>query len=242
MRRQIYLRTASADTPVSAHLLRRLVFYKNPDILLDIPARNQDLTFNGTLDLLRQNNVHATNSKQFFKSFAFFTNDGKFNRLAQLLSDQNDSPIAITRFAVTTKDVMGNRLDFGNESLLLIVNEVLGYFKMIFRNKKVDLSTGIRKEASLFDLDAVREAWVNACAHNAWNELIPPAIHVYDDRFEFISHGGIPYGLSPKEFYSGMSHPVNPRLFDVFTACNFSEKTGYGVPKIIPFTGRRPFL
>ena len=58
--------------------------------------------------------------------------------------------------------------------------------------RRVNLTSGIRRETSLFDLEAVREAWINACVHNAWREYIPPAVHIYNDRLEIISYGGLP--------------------------------------------------
>lgn len=137
--------------------------------------------------------------------------------------------------------MLNRKNGFNGESLLLTVQNVLDYFQSFLLSKKVDLSTGIRTETPLFDFGAFRGAWINACVHNTWREAIPPAIYFYDDRLEIISYGGIPYTLTEKEFYKGVSKPVNRKLFDIFVACHFSEQTGFGVPEIIKTYGREAF-
>lgn len=107
--------------------------------------------------------------------------------------------------------------------------------------KRVDLSAGTRHESSLFDLGAVREAWINACVHNAWREYIPPAVHIYSDRLEIISYGGLPYNLTQSEFYRGVSKPVNARLFEIFVTCGLSKQGRSGVPTVISSYGKKAF-
>ena len=85
---------------------------------------------------------------------------------------------------------------------------------------------------------AFREAWNNACVHNYWVNMIPPAVHIFDDRMEIISYGGKPYWLSDNEFYSGRSMPVNESLMRIFISTRMSEHTGHGIPVIVNQYGR----
>lgn len=121
---------------------------------------------------------------------------GQYNLLAYLLSDQNEQIVKVMRFAGKDKTVVDERMSFSNQSLLLTVEQVLEYFRLINRTRKVDLTKGIRNETPLFDLQSFREAWINACVHNTWTQMIPPAVYIYDDRIEVVSYGGLPYGLS----------------------------------------------
>ena len=130
---------------------------------------------------MEEKGIHARDSKDFFDSFGFFTHEQKYNLLSYLLSDQNRTVITLTRFAGKNKDIIRDRTAYTGQSLLRTVSDVLNFLMVMQLPKRVDLSAGTRRESSLFDLGAVREAWINACVHNAWREYIPPAVHIYSD-------------------------------------------------------------
>lgn len=238
--RRYYLRTASADDNVEQNLLRRM-FNQGGDALKEILSETQSLTFKGTLGYLEEKGIHARDSEDFFDSFGFFTHEQKYNLLSYLLSDQNRTVITLTCFAGRNKDIMRDRTAYTGQSLLRTVSDVLNFLTVMQLPKRVDLSAGTRRESSLFDLGAVREAWINACVHNAWREYIPPAVHIYSDRLEIISYGGLPYNLTQSEFYRGMSKPVNARLFEIFVTCGLSEQGRSGVPTVISSYGKKAF-
>lgn len=236
-----YLRTAAADEQIGSDLLRKMLASGDADILMQISSDNQELTFKGMITLLNNLGIHASNTKSFFNSFGLFNNEGKYNLMSYLLSDQNEMVIKVMRFRGTDKTVFDQRLTYDNQSLLLTVKEVLDYFKMINKPKHIDVETGIRTETPLFDYQSFREAWINACVHNTWTENIPPSIYMYDDRIEIISYGGLPYGLSKEGFYSGTSKPVNNRLFNIFITCDYAEQSGHGIPQIVKTYGKEAF-
>ena len=236
-----YLRTASADEQIGSDLLRKILVSGDADMLMQISSENQRLTFQGMTEYLRNKGIHAAEEREFLNSFGMFNKDGRYNLLAYLLSDQNEMILKVMRFAGRDKTAVDERMSFSRQSLILSVQQVLDYFQMIGLSKKVDLSTGVRSETSLFDLQSFREAWINACVHNTWTDKIPPAVYIYDDRIEVVSYGGLPYGLSEEGFYTGTSKPVNHRLFNIFITCGFSEQSGHGVPQIVKRYGREAF-
>jgi predicted HTH transcriptional regulator len=103
---------------------------------------------------------------------------------------------------------------------------------------RIDVSEGERKEIFLFDYECFREAWINACVHNAWRTSIPPMVLLFDDRIEIDSTGGIPFSMHLSEFYEGRSHPVNESLFRLSNMIGFTEHSGRGVPTIVGKYGR----
>ncbi len=236
-----YLRTASADEQASTDLLRRMLVSGNTDVMTEMSAAEQSLTFSGMVRFLSEKGIHASQTAQFLKSFGMYNREGKFNLLAYLLSDQNQLVIKIQRFAGVDKTTVDERVGFSGQSLLLTVQQVLSYFQLLQMPRKVDLSTGVRVETALFDLQAFREAWINACVHNDWAERIPPAVYLFDDRIEVVSYGGLPYGLSREGFFSGTSKPVNSRLFNIFINCDYTEQSGHGIPQIVRVYGREAF-
>ena len=236
-----YLRTAAADEQIGSDLLRKMLVSGNTDMLTQVTSVEQTLTFLGMVDYLRGKGIHASETNEFMSSFGMFNKDGRYNLLSYLLSDQNDMIIKVMRFAGTDKTTVDERMPFHHQSLLITVQKVLDYFELIDLPQKVDLSTGIRRETPLFDLQSFREAWINACVHNTWTEKIPPSVYIYDDRIEIVSYGGLPYGLSEEGFYTGISKPVNNRLFNIFITCDFSEQSGHGIPQIVKTYGRNAF-
>ena len=199
------------------------------------------LTFRGLITILKTKDIHASETKGFLNSFGLLNNEGRYNLMAYLLSDQNEMVIKVMRFQGKDKTDVDERMTYCNQNLLTTVQQILDYFNLINLPKKVDLSSGVRSETPLFDSQSFREAWINACVHNTWTEKVPPAIYVYDDRIEIISYGGLPFGLSEEGFYSGTSKPVNNRLFNIFIACDYSEQSGHGIPQIVKKYGKDAF-
>lgn len=236
-----YIRTASADEQVGSDLLRKMLASGNTDLLSEVSSDSQNLTFKGLVDFLNARGLHASGSRTFLENFGLTNKDGRFNFLAWLLSDQNSMDVKIIRYAGTDKTVMDQRSGYSGQSLLITVMQILDYFRLIDTPRKIDLTTGLREEIPLFDLQSFREAWINACVHNNWIERIPPAIYIYDDRLEIVSYGGLPFGLSKEGFFAGTSKPVNNRLFNIFITCSLAEQSGHGIPQIVKVYGKEAF-
>lgn len=236
-----YLRTAAADEKIGSPLLRKMLASGTADILAQSPSENQALTFDGLIAVLRQRGLHASNTPEFFRSFGLLNGDGRFGLMAYLLSDQNDMVIKVMRFAGLDKAIAEERATFNHRSLILSVQDVLDYIKPMTISNRVYLASGIREETPLFDYEAFREAWVNACVHNDWAGGIPPSVYLYDNRIEIVSYGGLRFDLTEEGFFTGTSKPVNARLFGIFISCGLSEQSGHGVPRIVHSYGREAF-
>lgn len=227
-----FIRNVSSDEKVSNELLRKMLVSSSNDLIKNISSSNQDLTFQEFCSYFASLGLYSPNTHDFLASKGLYNKDDKFNLMAYLLSDQSNMSIKVVKFDGLDKTSMSSRTEFGNKCLLYSVNEVLNYFKSI-NTTNVLLQDGVRKEIALFDYEAFREAWINACLHNSWANLIPPTIFLFDDRIEVLSYGGLPYGLSLDSFYSGLSKPVNMTLLNIFNSVGFSEQSGHGVPKIV---------
>lgn len=235
-----YIRNVSADEKASNTLLRKMLSSGESDLITEIESENQDLTFDALVKILSMNDVHATKTKNFYKNYKFFTSSGKYNLMAFLLSDQNTFSIKVTKFNGMDKSSMSSRTEYGGKCLLVSVSDILAGIKAI-NHTKVDLSEGKRKEVMLFSFEAFREAWVNACLHNSWSDVVPPSVFVFNDRIEVLSYGGLPYGLSKEDFFEGTSMPVNKALFTIFILSGFAEQSGHGVPIIVNDYGKDAF-
>ena len=60
-------------------------------------------------------------------------------------------------------------------------------------------------------------------------------------RLEILSHGGLPSGMTKKQFFDGISKPRNATLMRIFLNMGLTEHTGHGIPTIIERYGTGVF-
>ena len=179
----------------------------------------------------------------FKKNLHLLTPDGKYNIMAQLLSDNSQLPLRLSIFEGETK---GSNLyaikEFGFDCLLYSLKNLLDYGDVIDivqsdeTNRKEE-----RKEAPLFDIKSFNEAIVNAVLHNKWVDGNEPMITVYSNRIEILSRGTLAPSQTLEGFYLGESVPVNEKLSEIFAQLRISDKSGRGVPKIVENYSRNAF-
>ncbi len=199
--------------------------------IVNTPCNRTHLTFSKFKLYLSAKNIHY-NTKYFNETYHLLTPDGKYNILADLLSDDNSVSIKIAIFKGKNKSDYLKRNEYGLTCILFGLDKVCDYC-LALDETYVDTSTLVRKEIKLFDNDAFREAWINAVVHNKWVDGVPPAVYWFSDRLEIISYGKIPKGMSKKEFLEGKSNPVNAELMNIFLKCGIVEQSGHGVPKVV---------
>ena len=206
------------------------------------PSDYQELTFEKLLIYYGAKGLKL-NQDTFKKNLSFYTEDGKYNILAPLLSDNSHIPIRVAIFSGPTKaDNMYSVREFGNQCLLYSLDEVLRYGDVLNiiqadeRERVVE-----RKEVPLFENDAFREAVINAFVHNKWVSGNEPMITVFSDRIEILSRGSLAPEQTIEGFFAGESVPVNKKLSEILLQLHISEKTGRGVPKITQRYGKEAY-
>lgn len=206
-----------------------------------IASDYQDLTFNKLFAYYGSKGI-VLNKRTFKKNLNLLTSDGKYNVMAQLLSDNSQIPIRFGLFTGKTKaSTMYAVREFGNDCLLYSLDGILRYGEVLNipqadeRDRVVE-----RKEVMLFNQDAYREAVINAFVHNHWLDGAP-AFTVFEDRIEILSRGTIPPKQTMDGFFAGESVPVNEKLAKIILQLHISEQTGRGVPAIVEAYGRDIF-
>ena len=210
--------------------------------LVNTESRFTNLTFD---QLFLYYDLHGIklNKKSFKKNLELLTKDGKYNMLAQLLSDEPHIPIRFAVFSGKDKtSTMYTVREFGNMCLLMSLDKVLDFGDTINipqadeRDRKVE-----RKEVMLFDKDAFHEAVINAFVHNMWVNGDAPMFTAYEDRIEIVSLGTLPPNQTKEGFFGGVSIPVNQKLSEILLQLHISEKSGRGVPRITAAYGEEAF-
>lgn len=202
----------------------------------------QDLSFDKILIYFAAKGI-TLNKKTLESNLHLRTHDGKYNKLAQILADENNTSVRVSVFAGNTKtNSLYSVKEFGNTCIFYAMDKVLEYMDIVNivqadeRNRIIE-----RKDVPFVDSDALREAVVNAFVHNLWVKGNAPQFTVYSDRIEIISHGGLPSDQNFTDFFSGVSKPVNEELSVMFLQLRISERSGRGVPKVVDLYGERAY-
>lgn len=234
-----YVRNYTSTEKATNEILRKIILDSSPDYLTSKKSPIQLLTFNALSAYLQRYNHLFRNSIESYKTYKLLDNQNDFNYLAYLLSDQNDLSIRVYRFAGIKKTKMIKMDDFGHKCIIETIDEILTSLESI-NLTAVNLENKQRQEVRLFNYPCVKEATINAFAHNNWLKE-SPCIYIFDNRIEIHSQGGLPYNLKLKNFYNGESKPVNISLLDILIKVKFAEHSGHGVPTIIEGYGKNVF-
>lgn len=182
------------------------------------------------------------NDSTFVQNFHLHNESGEWNKMSDLLCDKNDISIKVVRFAgndKSSKIILRN--EYGGKCLVVAMQQALEYCIDVINQTKTEFERGIRKDIQLFDRDAFREVWFNACLHNNWIDGTPPAIYVFCNRIEIVSTGGLPSNLSKDDFFAGVSKPVNDELAKILIRLDMVEQTGHGIPLVTRLYGKSVF-
>lgn len=232
-----FIRHAASNETATPEIVANLVLSRGYDAMREIPSYEEEMTFSTLFDMLSSRGYHPRADRGFMASMGLLTKDDHYNINAWILSDDNNILMQVVEFDGSDRSRFLMRTDFGNQCMFMAMRNILDYIRS--RNEtRIDVSEGERKEVSLFDYECFREAWINACVHNAWRTTIPPMVLIFDDRIEIDSAGGIPFNLRLNEFFEGRSYPVNESLFRLSNMLGFTEHSGRGVPTIVGKYGR----
>ena len=208
----------------------------------NVESEYQDMSFERLFTYYAGRGL-SLKQETFKKNLGLLTESGKYNILAQLLSDDCHMPIRVPIFRGETKAApLYSIKEFGNVCILSAMDKILDYGDVINlvqvdeRNRSM-----VRKDVSLFDQDAFREAIINAFVHNKWVDGNAPMITVYSNRIEILSRGALAPAQTMEGFFMGESVPVNQKLSDIFLQLHISERSGRGVPKITEVYGKEIF-
>lgn len=212
--------------------------YRKTDAMVLSPASYTPITFNTLKTYYGVRGYHLEDAT-FETNLNLLTPDGKYNLLAEIMSDRNMLPLIFVKFKGNDKSAISERYDYGNQCLLLSYEQIK--LRTATENTCIlDTTVRPRRDIFLYDFDSVNEAVINALVHNDWT-ISSPLISFYDDRLEIFSYGGLPSGQEEEDFFMGVSVPRNTALMQIFLNMNLAERTGHGIPVIVKRYGRGVF-
>lgn len=208
------------------------------DVMIQTPTYYGDISFK-QLKFLFMENGYSIEEESYEKNLKLKTNNGEYNFLAELLSDNNMIPLIFAKFKGLNKTTYSERTDYGFQCLVVAYEKLKGRLELENICKTIT-SERPRKDIYLYDMDSVNEALVNAIVYNDYR-IASPLVSFFDDRLEIISHGGLSLGLTKEEFFKGISKPINEPLANIFKRLGLIKQKGYGVQTIVKKYGIEAF-
>lgn len=196
-------------------------------------ASSQNLNFNVLKYELKERAGIKRTDLDILRTLNLYDVNGYYNIAGELLADENQinfSGIDIIRFGADVDQIL-YRETIRNKSLLSQYYRALSIFEQYYQYEEIEGYERVKKE--MIPREAFREALANAIIHRVWDINSYIQISMYDGLIEIKSPGGLPNGLSKKEYlHNNISVLRNPIISGVFYRLGIIEKFGTGIARI----------
>lgn len=226
-----YKRNDTATIEVDTLEFSRLILDGKNIRFEELPCIDQNLTFDVLHCKLAESIQIKTFNQDTLKTLNLYDEKNGYNNAAGLLADNNHFPgIDIVKFGESIS-VIQKRITFENISVLNIYEKSIDVFKDYYQYEMIQGAD--REKREKIPEAAFREAIANALIHRAWDMESQIRVMMFDDRIEIVSPGGLPSGITEKEYLSGkLSVLRNRDLANVFYRLGFVEIFGTGIIRI----------
>ncbi len=233
-----YIRVGTAVEKMSEEMILSLFQKRDKRTLRNTVSDRQDLTFVYLKNAYKEKGYDVGDN--FLRQLELYCDDGSYNKLAYLLSDQFSSPFQYAKYDGDDVFELVEHKDFANQSIIKTTAEILEFIN----SKNVTYTritpTG-RIDVPKLNMIAMRELVVNAIVHNDYRGEGMPTFEEFSNRFEISSFGGLPDGFTKEDFLRGYSLPVNPELIRVFRDLGYAERLGTGIRRVLRYYPKEIF-
>ena len=226
-----YKRNDTSTVEVDRIELNRLTLLGLNQYYEELKARKQNLEFKVLTKELEEKLSLKNFSKDVLKTLNLYDDKIGYNNAAELFADSNTfSGIDIAKFGKNIDEILDRNL-FVNISIISQFQKTLEVFNRYYKYEQILGSERIEKE--LIPEKAFRETIANALIHRTWDVNSNIRISMYEDKIEVSSPGGLPSGISEKEYLNGqISQLRNPILANIFFRLKYIEMFGTGIRRI----------
>lgn len=225
-----FIRIGSSCESLNEKQIEELYSKRTKISLTNIVSPNQNLTFS-QLKIYYEEIGYIINDN-FLKQLDLIMDNGKYNYLAYLLSDNNNISIKVATYSGNdTYDLIENE-EYGYCCLIKAAKNVINKFEQINKTY-TKITSKDRKEIKKFDSIAIKEAILNSFVHTLWEREYPPKFEIFKNHISISSTGGLPLNVSKEDFLKGFSAPTHPELMRIFKDLKLVEQLGTGIIRIL---------
>lgn len=226
-----YKRNDTATIEVDTLEFSRLILEGRNIKFEELSCKKQDLSFEVLQRKLKECIQIESFNQDTLKTLNLYDNTNGYNNAAGLLADKNHFPgIDIVKFGENIS-IIQKRVIFENISILEVYEKTIGIFRDYYQYEIIEGAD--RKKKEKIPEAAFREAIANALIHRVWDIESQIRVSLYEDRIEVVSPGGLPSGITEKEYLEGkISVLRNRNLANIFYRLGFVEVFGTGIARI----------
>lgn len=225
----VFIRYGTSVSEASEDNIRQMIMESDGTSFESMRAMNQALTFNQTTDYFEAHHVSFT--KENMQSLGLITSDIIYTNLGLLLSDQCEHTIKCARYRGEDKLDFQDRKEFSG-SVLSQIEKSYEYTALF--NEVSSIFDGLERiEKESYPSYALREAIINAVTHRDYSYSGSTLIHIFSNRIEIVSIGGLVKGLTKDDIELGISQSRNPKLAHILYRLKWIESYGTGLQRII---------
>ena len=226
-----YKRNDTATIEVDTLEFSRLILEGKNIRFEELPCEEQELSFEALHRKLKECIQIETFNQDTLKTLNLYDNVNGYNNAAGLLADKNLFPgIDVVKFGENIS-IIQKRSTFENISVLNEYEKAIDVFRDYYQYEVIEGAD--RKKIEKIPEAAFREAIANALIHRVWDVESQIRVLMFDDKIEVVSPGGLPSGITEKEYLEGkISVLRNRNLANVFYRLGFVEIFGTGITRI----------
>lgn len=193
-------------------------------------SNNQDLTFLYTERIFKEKNIAFGNREK--KTLGIINDNNKYTNLGLLLSDQCPYTIKMAVYKDNTKVEFVDRKETAESSVLEQLEDTEKYLRL---NNKIGGKIQGMERIDTYDYpeESIREILFNCIGHRNYEIPGSTLVHIFNNRIEFLSLGGLVKNLTIEDIKLGSSSSRNPKLVSIFHRLGLVEAYGSGIPRML---------
>lgn len=224
----VYIRQGGSSVPASETMILNMIKETSGDRYEDARSINQQLTFEKTESYFAKYGLPFGDQQK--RTLNIIGSDGTYTNLGMLLSDQCVHTVKMAVFDGSRKSVFRDRRELTG-SLLTQMEDAYSHMDQ-FNHTRAEFEGLNRIDRRDYPSEALREALLNAITHRDYSLSGSTLISIFDDRIEFVTLGGLVWGLTFDDIMLGVSALRNQNLANVFYRLKLIEAYGTGILKI----------
>lgn len=224
----VFIRYGTSVTNASDENIRQMIIESDGTNFETMRSLQQELTFTEATHIFEKQGLKFGTEQQ--RTLGLLTEDGYYTNLALLFSDQCEHTIKCARYLGKDKLQFQDRKEFSG-SILTQVEAVYEYMQL-FNATSASFEGLQRIEKETYPSYAIREALVNAVTHRDYSFSGSILLHLFQDRIEIVSVGGLVKGLTVEDIELGVSQSRNPKLANVLYRLKWIESYGTGLQRM----------
>lgn len=226
----VYVRVGATSQPSTRDSIKDMLIDSSGVTFEKNLSINQDLTFLYTERVFKEKDIAFGIREK--RTLGIINDKGKYTNLGLLLSDQCPYTIKMAVYTDTTKKEFIDKKETNTGSILQQLDEAESYLKL---NNKVSGKIQGMERIDSYDYpeESIREILLNTISHRNYEIPGSTLVHIFTNRIEFLSLGGLVKGLTVEDIKLGSSSSRNPKLVSVFHRLGLVEAYGSGIPRML---------